>query len=92
MFTIYRHRGHLGHVTWTIYTNVCSNFPRRLYIKFGFDWPSGLGRDVLKIVDRRTDGRMQWQGYTISPPCEPNGSGELIIGGRDTPKLIERTK
>ena len=34
---------------------------------------------------------MEWQGYTISPPCEPNGSGELIIGGRDTPKLIERT-
>ena len=70
-------------MTWTIYTNVCSTFPRRLYIKFGFDWPSGLGEDVLKIVDRRTEGR---QGYTISSPCEPNGSGELIIGGRDTLK------
>ena len=56
-----------------IYTNVCSTFPRRLYIKFGFDWPSGLGEDVLKIADRRTEGR---QGYSISSPCEPNGSGE----------------
>ena len=35
--------GHLGHVTWTIYTNLGSPFPRRLQIKFGFDWPSGFG-------------------------------------------------
>ena len=28
---------------------------------------------------RRTDGR-RLDGYTISSPCEPNGSGELIIG------------
>ena len=62
------------------------------YIKFGFDWPSGLGEDVLKIVDRRTDGWTQQQWYTISSPCEPSGSGELIIGGRGTAKLIERTK
>ena len=27
--------GHLGHVTWTIYTNFRSPFPRRLHIKFG---------------------------------------------------------
>ena len=27
--------GHLGHVTWTIYINICSHFPRRLHIKFG---------------------------------------------------------
>ena len=31
-------------------------------------------------------------GARVSLPCEPNGSGELIIGGRDQPKLIERTK
>ena len=65
VFTIYRHWGHLSHVTWTIYTNVCATFPRRLYIKFGFDLPSGLGEDVLKIVDRRTDGWAQRQWYTI---------------------------
>ena len=46
-FTIYGHGGHLGHVTWTIYINFCSPFPRRLHIKFGFDWPSGFrGEDV----------------------------------------------
>ena len=27
---------------------------------------------------RRTDGR-RLDGYTISSPCEPKGSGELII-------------
>ena len=46
-FTIYGHGGQLGHVTWTIYTNFRSPFPRRLHIKFGFDWPSGFrGEDV----------------------------------------------
>ena len=41
------HGGHLGHVTWTIYINFRSPFPRRLHIKFGFDWPSGFrGEDV----------------------------------------------
>ena len=38
---------HLCHVTWTIYINFRSPFPRRLHIKFGFDWPSGFrGEDV----------------------------------------------
>ena len=37
----------LGHVTWTIYTNFRSPFPRRLHIKFGLDWPRGFtGEDV----------------------------------------------
>ena len=42
-FTIYRRGGLLGHVTLTIYTNLRSPFPRRLHIKFGFDWPSSFG-------------------------------------------------
>ena len=47
VFTIYGHGVHLGHVAWTIYTNFRSPFPRRLHIKFGFDWPSGFrGEDV----------------------------------------------
>ena len=47
VFTIYGHGGHLGHVTWTIYINFCSPFPKRLHIKFGFDLPSGFsGEDV----------------------------------------------
>ena len=33
-FTMYRH---LGHVTWTIYTNFRPPFQRRLDMKFGFD-------------------------------------------------------
>ena len=37
VFTIYGHGGHPGHVTWTIYINFRSPFPRRLHIKFGFD-------------------------------------------------------
>ena len=45
-FAIYGHGGHLGHVTWTIYINFRSRFPRRLHIKFGFDWPSGFRGDV----------------------------------------------
>ena len=42
-FTIYGHGGHLGHVTWTICANFGSPFPKRLRIKFGFNWPSGFG-------------------------------------------------
>ena len=30
VFTIYGHSGHLGHVTWIIYINFRSTFPRRL--------------------------------------------------------------
>ena len=47
VFTIYGHGGHLGNVTWTIYTNFRSPFPRRLHIKFVFDLQSGFrGEDV----------------------------------------------
>ena len=56
VFTIYGRGGHLGHVTWTVYTNFRSHLPRRLHMKFGFDRPS----ESLKMV-----------GYTISSPCEP---------------------
>ena len=54
-FNIYRRGGHLVHVAWTIYTNFGSFPPRRLHIKFGFDWPSGFrGEDLFK--KRWTDG------------------------------------
>ena len=47
VFTIYGHGDHLGHVTWTIYINFRSPFPRRLHIKFGFDWSSDFrGEDI----------------------------------------------
>ena len=46
-FTIYRHGGHIGHVTWTIYITFRSPFLRMHHMKFGFDWPSVFrGEDV----------------------------------------------
>ena len=46
VFTIYGLGGHLGYVTWMLQTNFHSPYPRRLHIKFGFDWPSGFGEDL----------------------------------------------
>ena len=46
IFTIYGRGGHLGHVTDMPRTNFRSPYPRRLQIKFGFVWASGLGEDV----------------------------------------------
>ena len=40
VFAIYSHGGHLGHVTWIVYTNFRSSLLRMLHMKFGFDWPS----------------------------------------------------
>ena len=40
VFVIYSHGGHLGHVTLTIYINLCSSISRIQHIKFGFDWSS----------------------------------------------------
>ena len=42
VFTINKYGDHLGHVTCTIYISFLSYFPRRLHIKFGFDWSSGF--------------------------------------------------
>ena len=44
-FTIYGRGGHLGHVTKMQQPTLVSTYPRRLHIKFGFDWPNGLGED-----------------------------------------------
>ena len=43
-FTIYVYGrgGHLGLVTWAIYINFLFHFPRRLHMKFGFDWSWGF--------------------------------------------------
>ena len=47
-FTIYGHGSHLGHVNWTIILIFVPPFPRRLHIKFGFDYSSGFrGKDIL---------------------------------------------
>ena len=50
VFTIYGRGGHLGHLTWAIYTNFGSPIQRRLHIKCGFDWSSDFsdfrGEDI----------------------------------------------
>ena len=38
---------HLGHVTYMPRTKYRSPYPRRLHIKFGFDWHSGFGEEYL---------------------------------------------
>ena len=43
VFTLCGHGGHLGHVTLMPQKNFRSPYPRRLYIKFDFDWSSGFG-------------------------------------------------
>ena len=40
VFTIYGRGSHLGHVTCVPRTNFRSPYPRRLHLKFGFDWAS----------------------------------------------------
>ena len=45
VFTIYGRVGHVGYVTQMPRTNFRSPFPRKLHIKFGFDWPSGFGEE-----------------------------------------------
>ena len=40
VLTIYGHGGHLGHVTETIFINLCPSFPRWLHVKFDFDMQS----------------------------------------------------
>ena len=41
-FTIYWRGGHLGHVSQMPRTNFRSLLPRRLIMKFGFDWLNGF--------------------------------------------------
>ena len=56
-------------MTWTIYTNLSSRFPRRLHIKFGFDWPSGSEEKMFENVNGRTDdGRTPdpWVSYKLT--------------------------
>ena len=48
-------------------------------MRFGFDWPSGFREEgLLKwFTDGRCTDRRWLDGYTISSPCDPNGSGEI---------------
>ena len=75
VFANYSHGGHLGYVTWTIYTNIRPPFLRMLHMKFGFDWQSGLREEDLGKVWTTTrtttttdDGA--WVYYKLT--CEPS--------------------
>ena len=65
-------------MTWTIYINFRFPFPRRLHINFALIGQAVSEEKMFEIVNGRqtTDGRTPEHGYTISSPCEPDGSGE----------------
>ena len=78
-YSINTHGGHLGHVTWTIYIDFRFLFLRMLHMKFGFDWPAVLEEDTFEHCGQQLQRRRTTEhGQTISLPCKPNGSGELI--------------
>ena len=41
-------------------------------MKFGFDWPTVLEKKMFENGGQTTE-----HGYTISSPCEPDGSGVM---------------
>ena len=46
-FIIYGHGSHLGHVAQMPRTNFRYPYPRRLHIKFDFDWPCSIEEEDL---------------------------------------------
>ena len=52
--TIYGCGGHLGHVTRTIWSKLCSRVLRSLHMKFELYWSSGFRGDVWKCHSRET--------------------------------------
>ena len=80
VFTIYGHGGYLGHMTRTIYKLLFPLPKDALHeILIGFYWLSCFRQDLLNCVRMDKDGQTTEHGYPIISPCEPNGSGELII-------------
>ena len=65
-FTIYGCGGHHGHMTWTIYTNFGSPFPRRLHINLALIGLVVSEEKTFEIVNRRTTTTDL--GYHISSP------------------------
>ena len=64
VFAIHSHGGHLGHVTWTIYTNFRSTFLRMRHM-IDIDWPSGFsGEDEKCGLRQRRRRRTTEHGYT----------------------------
>ena len=78
-FTIYGHGGHLGHVTWTIYINFRSPFPRRLHIKLALIGQAVSEEKTFENVngrttddDGRTDGRTPDPRVSFKLTSEPS--------------------
>ena len=76
VFAIYSPGSHLGHVTWTIYTNFRSPFLRMPHMKFGFDWQSDFRGEDIRNCWRTDDG---WTSEHGHPKLTfwAFGSGEL---------------
>ena len=53
-FTIHGRGGHLGHVTWTIYTNFRSPFLRKLHMKLTLIGQA-VSEEMFEIVDDDDD-------------------------------------
>ena len=62
VFTIYGRGVHLGHVAQMPRTNFRSLYPRRLHIKFGFDWASGLDSEKSFRTETAITGTTVWVG------------------------------
>ena len=56
-------------------------YPRRLRVKFGFDWQSDFRVEKMfeHCEQQRRRRRTSEHGYPISSPCEPDGSDELTM-------------
>ena len=83
VFTIYGDGSHLGHVTWTIYINFRSPSQGGSTYNLALIGQAVSEEKMFKHCWQRQRQRQRRQrtpekGYTISSPCEPNGSGELI--------------
>ena len=74
-FTVYGRGGHLGNVIELPRTNFRSPYPRRLYVKFGFDRPSGFGEEDVRAL-WKTDGRRN-ERMISSPMSLRLSPGEL---------------
>ena len=72
-FTIYGCGGLLGHVTWTIYTNFGSSFPRRPKINLDLTGQAISEKKIFENGGRTKDeGRTPARWVYYSSPCEPN--------------------
>ena len=60
VFTIYGRGGHLGHVTWTIYINFRSRFPRRLHINLALNGQAVSEEKTFENCGRTDDDGRTW--------------------------------